>query len=547
MKMIRFEKVKELFAWDSRAPLKRNGRTSVFDATRKTSKRSDNQSARIITIEGLQISAKNSKGLAISLHNAISPMVSLANCQCDLVTPTEFWALKESKSRTNYDLTLLDLVLVEQNFGEDLEALLEESKVAPTHENIERLTCFLIRLLRMAQQRNVVISNLTPASIAYDQNSGFKLRGLFSGISSIYDTEMMTETDDAYCSQTFVETKNKKEEATWRENEKFCAGMTLLQFANQWKKSEVKGFRDEYATQKVSLNDRFSNVLPQNVLQICGMLLEGEAIDDIAVEYEKAYPTDCLGISTEDFNVRRNMTQYMALALKAKNEMEQKVDDLKAELERVKSSYDNQLNEVNTKLRQEAEEEKRRLELRICELSAKVERDEELMTKLREIVKKECDAQTTHFITEVNQRTSEMMSKVQSDHDTTLAKIDQGTDMIKKKVDDVTQTIQSIIDKMSEGTVGEIVMKVCDAQTTQIVKEVDQKTSEIMSKLHTDHESILTKIHQETANEISQRPQFIIDKLPEETALARKMETIVETTKKVIQKQLLESTINFRI
>eukprot|EP01017_Pseudomicrothorax_dubius_P044724 TRINITY_DN7597_c0_g1_i19.p1 TRINITY_DN7597_c0_g1~~TRINITY_DN7597_c0_g1_i19.p1 ORF type:complete len:134 (+),score=36.61 TRINITY_DN7597_c0_g1_i19:250-651(+) len=115
-------------------------------------------------IEGIHVDTKNIQGLLFSLHYAISPLVSVLRAQSYLLTEVEMRSLKESNIMTRDGGQLVDLIIIEQAFGVELEVLLEESKVGT---NTSELVDFLIRLLRMAEQRDLVIPRLTSESIVY--------------------------------------------------------------------------------------------------------------------------------------------------------------------------------------------------------------------------------------------------------------------------------------------------------------------------------------------------------------------------------------------
>eukprot|EP01017_Pseudomicrothorax_dubius_P044722 TRINITY_DN7597_c0_g1_i12.p1 TRINITY_DN7597_c0_g1~~TRINITY_DN7597_c0_g1_i12.p1 ORF type:complete len:176 (+),score=45.64 TRINITY_DN7597_c0_g1_i12:250-777(+) len=159
-------------------------------------------------IEGIHVDTKNIQGLLFSLHYAISPLVSVLRAQSYLLTEVEMRSLKESNIMTRDGGQLVDLIIIEQAFGVELEVLLEESKVGT---NTSELVDFLIRLLRMAEQRDLVIPRLTSESIVYERGIGFKLRGPSSGLCSVENFETITETDQAYCTPTIFTALNSQD------------------------------------------------------------------------------------------------------------------------------------------------------------------------------------------------------------------------------------------------------------------------------------------------------------------------------------------------
>eukprot|EP01017_Pseudomicrothorax_dubius_P018051 TRINITY_DN2010_c0_g3_i1.p1 TRINITY_DN2010_c0_g3~~TRINITY_DN2010_c0_g3_i1.p1 ORF type:complete len:868 (-),score=169.36 TRINITY_DN2010_c0_g3_i1:251-2854(-) len=525
--MINFERLKELFDWDRRSLVKRKGRISTFDVIRKYRAPNDAPRAKMTIIEGLHFNPKNVQGLVNSLQDAISPFLSVIRGQSDLLTEVEVWALKESSIQRAPNTMLIDLIVVERYFKEDLDTILEESKVNANAIEMEKLIAFLIRMLRMVEQRSLVIPNLTPSSIVFEGESGFRLRGILGGICSIYDTERITEIDQTYCTEPISIQANEQEFFQtiddWRTNERFCAGMILLQVANHWNREQLTKFRKEYMTQNIELNDLFPDI-PSGLLNLITMLLEGAPLADMANAHESD-SQDRVGISTEDFSITRGVGRDLAQTLKAKNEMSHMVSDLKAELERMKSSHVKELIELNTKLQKEAEEEKRKLEQRIGELNANLKRDEDLISNLKDIVKKECNTQTAQIVKEVTQKTSDLVFKLQSDHSTTLNKIGQDTEVIKQNI---AQAKSVIVDKLCEEAVlgREVVKKECNSQAAQIVKEMTQKISEVAWSLKSDQITELTKINQITETikqNIAQTTKVIIEKLCEEGVLGREL------------------------
>eukprot|EP01017_Pseudomicrothorax_dubius_P009029 TRINITY_DN13005_c0_g1_i3.p1 TRINITY_DN13005_c0_g1~~TRINITY_DN13005_c0_g1_i3.p1 ORF type:complete len:440 (+),score=96.10 TRINITY_DN13005_c0_g1_i3:107-1426(+) len=418
----------------------------TFEAARKFKGPNESVKAKMTVIEGIHIDIKNVQGLLSSLHSAISPLVSVLRAQSYLLTEVEMWTLKESNILAKDGGYLVDLITIEQTFGLELEVLLEESKV---QMETEEFMGFLIRLLRMAEQRNLVIPRLTPESIVYEKGIGFKLHGPSSGLCSIYNTQMITDVDQEYSIPPIFNALNSQDSFLtideWWSNGRFSTGMTILQYINKWERDQVIEFHQEYTTQNFALIDRFPS-LDRNILKITTMLLKGSPISTVAFEYE-SYSKGCFGISTEDFTIPGSVaTADIAWILDEKNKLKQEVDELRNQLDEKDSNYEDQLAELEEKLRDEMRKERMVLEKVIPRLKGETHLLEkkaigDLTARITEIVTNESRFQTTQILAEFNNKVAQIVKK-QSDQDCQLVIIGRETTIVKQNLFEMSQIIR---------------------------------------------------------------------------------------------------------
>eukprot|EP01017_Pseudomicrothorax_dubius_P043448 TRINITY_DN7238_c0_g1_i1.p1 TRINITY_DN7238_c0_g1~~TRINITY_DN7238_c0_g1_i1.p1 ORF type:complete len:143 (+),score=18.79 TRINITY_DN7238_c0_g1_i1:315-743(+) len=137
-------------------------------------------------------------------------VTSNIRAQSDLVTYFEACAIKPLDIRPERSQGLtIETIFVLEEFGRDLE----------DHE-LDSFIIFMIRLLRMMEQRALIHSDIKPGNILYD-DSQFKL-------SDFDDAGLY-----AYASEEVQERVKKGDKITaeeWKRHDLHCAGITICKW-----------------------------------------------------------------------------------------------------------------------------------------------------------------------------------------------------------------------------------------------------------------------------------------------------------------------------
>eukprot|EP01017_Pseudomicrothorax_dubius_P018392 TRINITY_DN20364_c0_g1_i1.p1 TRINITY_DN20364_c0_g1~~TRINITY_DN20364_c0_g1_i1.p1 ORF type:complete len:176 (+),score=48.23 TRINITY_DN20364_c0_g1_i1:60-530(+) len=137
--------------------------------------------------------------------------------------------------------------------------------------------------------------------------------------------------DSYYMDNILTELKHKKSTfdiSEWRMNELYSAGMTLLQFANGWKLSQLQTFHKDNIKGAAPGSIRFPGI-SKDISKIIAMMLEGASLFDIEREYE-TYSQD-------------------------------------SKVQKLKADYEKQIADMTAKIHKQAEDEKTKSEQKIVE------------------------------------------------------------------------------------------------------------------------------------------------------------------------------------
>eukprot|EP01017_Pseudomicrothorax_dubius_P023873 TRINITY_DN2541_c0_g3_i11.p2 TRINITY_DN2541_c0_g3~~TRINITY_DN2541_c0_g3_i11.p2 ORF type:complete len:375 (-),score=43.27 TRINITY_DN2541_c0_g3_i11:1638-2762(-) len=275
------------------------------------------------TEKGIPFNIDSSGELIQGLNKAMNGMFSYFRAQGELVVNLEAICFVPSLDLRARDTIFLDKIIVLEYFGRDLTNDLA-SKMQWTEEHVDKLLRFLIRCLRMMQQRGIIHGDIKPANIVRDDSFNFKLIDLDD--SGFYRSESALSTRGhtlSYSSKTVRTNPQSKVTAEqWRQNDLHCTAVTIIQTIFGLTSQELKMIRETEDDTKEktfhsfldSLPSRFPNI-GERVRKALLMLFSGENINDIASAYDGK---DSL-LAIETFAILRNKQSENSIISLAKS------------------------------------------------------------------------------------------------------------------------------------------------------------------------------------------------------------------------------------
>eukprot|EP01017_Pseudomicrothorax_dubius_P032228 TRINITY_DN4196_c0_g3_i5.p1 TRINITY_DN4196_c0_g3~~TRINITY_DN4196_c0_g3_i5.p1 ORF type:complete len:484 (-),score=89.59 TRINITY_DN4196_c0_g3_i5:1091-2542(-) len=264
------------------------------------------------------------------LNKVVTGLFTYYRAQSNLAVNIEAFSLTNARQEGNK--MMMDQVIVMEYFGHDLLRDVQ-SQNKYTEENLDKLLRFLIRVLRMFNQRGIIHGDLKPANIVRDDNFNFKLID--------FDNAGFYRGDDAttfrghtrlYASQQILR-KSEFDKVTaeeWRINDLHCAAITLLQVTLGLSVDQLVKIRQDEAEGRRTLREMLLDSLPvhfpnigKRVKGIVERFIAGEDIERIARFYDNDVNSTDPGAFTanEDFRTIRNIAQEDKVSTLAKTKL----------------------------------------------------------------------------------------------------------------------------------------------------------------------------------------------------------------------------------
>eukprot|EP01017_Pseudomicrothorax_dubius_P032227 TRINITY_DN4196_c0_g3_i1.p1 TRINITY_DN4196_c0_g3~~TRINITY_DN4196_c0_g3_i1.p1 ORF type:complete len:569 (-),score=74.35 TRINITY_DN4196_c0_g3_i1:810-2516(-) len=271
------------------------------------------------------------------LNKVVTGLFTYYRAQSNLAVNIEAFSLTNARQEGNK--MMMDQVIVMEYFGHDLLRDVQ-SQNKYTEENLDKLLRFLIRVLRMFNQRGIIHGDLKPANIVRDDNFNFKLID--------FDNAGFYRGDDAttfrghtrlYASQQILR-KSEFDKVTaeeWRINDLHCAAITLLQVTLGLSVDQLVKIRQDEAEGRSTLREMLLDLLPvqfpnigKRVKGIVERFIAGEDIEKIARFYDSEVHTTNPGslIAHENFRIIHNIAQEDKVCTIAKTKLPPIVADI---------------------------------------------------------------------------------------------------------------------------------------------------------------------------------------------------------------------------
>eukprot|EP01017_Pseudomicrothorax_dubius_P033459 TRINITY_DN4484_c0_g2_i2.p1 TRINITY_DN4484_c0_g2~~TRINITY_DN4484_c0_g2_i2.p1 ORF type:complete len:487 (-),score=67.63 TRINITY_DN4484_c0_g2_i2:251-1711(-) len=244
--------------------------------------------------KGIPFSIGSPDDFADSISKTMNGILSYYRAQSELVVNVEAMCFVPSLGLRAPNTIFLDKIIVMEYFGQDLTNDLAK-QMEWSEQNIDKLVRFLIRSLRMMEQRGIIHGDIKPANIVRNNEFDFKLIDMDD--SGFYRSEETVSTrghTHAYASnivRTNPSTKITAQE--WRLNDVHCAAITLLQVILGLTNKRLEKIRDDdndgdqslYGIVIDSLPTRFPTIRLR-LKTVVSMMIEGKDINQIAHAYD---------------------------------------------------------------------------------------------------------------------------------------------------------------------------------------------------------------------------------------------------------------------
>eukprot|EP01017_Pseudomicrothorax_dubius_P009765 TRINITY_DN1338_c0_g1_i1.p1 TRINITY_DN1338_c0_g1~~TRINITY_DN1338_c0_g1_i1.p1 ORF type:complete len:690 (+),score=219.51 TRINITY_DN1338_c0_g1_i1:72-2141(+) len=354
--MLQFPDIRRVYNWDGKTLARKFGRTSYYESERliKGTDEYANDPIYIKHIEGIVLRNDTAAELMDNLVDYVSPLISNIKGQTELIVALQTFGFKVSdwKGKISEDHTVLDIVAVVERFGASLQDAIEGGDPSLRKEEIvEQFAIFLIRLIRMTEQRDLVAPNITPANILYDEKyiapydkdttpfPTFKMADstLRNSLESLPDQG----ADLTYALPELRRSANQsdvtREHEVWRKNAKYSAGISLLQIVTGLNRRALEQLRredDANGANGKKLINKLNSTLG-NFVNISGrlkaavsLLLQCADIDQVARAFED-YPGS---LSEEDFKPDRDLALEDQLVEMVRQRFESPIQEIMIKL-----------------------------------------------------------------------------------------------------------------------------------------------------------------------------------------------------------------------